>query len=94
MTGGTVPDAADFDPADFPYPLTLNRSDLELVARIVNVGIDSHLEAVSTKQDGRDVWIRDVPSMRCFIRRCVEDESEDAYDFASCVLSTLRIEWV
>ena len=91
LTYGTIPDDLEITE---PYPLRLMGGDLETFARIVNQGIDSHLEAVITTQDGRNVTIQDTASLRCFLRRCAEDWDEDALDLASGILSTLGYEWV
>jgi hypothetical protein len=88
---GSIP--ADLS-IDRPYRLDLNKTDLESVARIVNQGIDSHLEAVFTKQIGRTVWIQDSASMKTFLRRCMESDDENAQDLASCIMETLGYEWV
>ena len=79
---------------DEPYPMRLPNSDLQVVADIVNQGIDSHLEAVCTRQEGCKVWILDAASMKTFLRRCVESENERAQELASCIMQTLGFEWV
>ena len=93
LTYGTLPNDLELTE---PYPMRL-RSDLwPIFARIVNQGIDSHLEAVITTADANtgECTIENTMSMRCFIRRCIEDGSEDAMSFASDILSTLDYEWV
>ena len=77
-----------------PYEMRLNSTGLQLVASIVNQGIDDHLEAVFTKQNGRDVTIIDSKSMQTFLRRCIESGDEDKEQFASCIVTTLGYEWV
>lgn len=91
ITFGTVP--ADLT-IEEPYRMVLNRTDLETVAEIVNQGIDSHLEAVFTKQDGRKVEILDSASMRCFLRRCIESDDENAWSLASSIMQTRGYEWI
>lgn len=76
-----------------PYMMQLNYRDLEMVANIINQGIDSHLQAIFTRQNGNTIWILDSLSMRCFLRRCME-ASEQEQDFASCIMQTLNIEWI
>lgn len=77
-----------------PYHMVLNQSDLTLVASIVNQGIDSHLEAVRTRQTGRNVEILDSASMRCFLRRCIESGNGDAEQLAYDIMYTLDYEWL
>lgn len=94
LTYGTLPD--DLALAE-PYPMRLMGDDFDLFASVVNDGIDSHLEAVFTTQDGRNVTIEDTASMRCFLRRCIErweQGNEEAGDLASDILSTLDYEWI
>lgn len=91
MTFGVIP--VGFELTE-PYPMRLMGDDLQTVADIVNQGIDSHLEAVCTTQDGRNVTIKDTASMRCFLRRCVESDDENARDLASGIMSTLGYEWI
>jgi len=80
---------------DKPYPMVLNsQRDLNTVAAIVNQGIDSHLEAVFTSQNGRHTTINDSASMRCFLRRCAESDDENAQYLASCIMQTLGYEWI
>jgi len=88
---GTLP--ADLE-IDEPYKMRLNSRDLSVVADIVNQGIDSHLEAVFTTQNGREVAIQDTSSLRCFLRRCVESDNGDAVELASSILYTLNYEWI
>ncbi len=91
MTFGQVP--ADLEIGE-PYEMTLNPSDLRTVAAIVNQGIDSHLEAVFTEQKRNQVRIMDSASMRCFLRRCMESDDDNAQDLASSIITTLGYEWI
>ena len=91
LTWGTIPEDLTIEE---PYLITLNHTDLDIVAAIVNQGIDSHLETVHTTQAGRAVTIEDTASMRCFLRRCTESDDESAQDLASCIMATLGYEWV
>lgn len=91
LTFGTIPSDLTIDE---PYEMTLNPRDLALVASIVNQGIDSHLQAVFTKQTGNRVQILDSKSMKCFLRRCVENGADDYLSFASSIMTTLGYEWV
>lgn len=77
-----------------PYVMVLNSPDLQTVAAIVNQGIDSHLEAVFTRQSQNKIEILDSASMRCFLRRCVESDSEEAQSLASDIMTTLGYEWI
>jgi len=84
---------------DEPYSMMLTASDETLVCEIINQGIDSHLEAVLFDDKGirdgkRCIDIRDSDSMRCFLRRLIETDNEDANDLASCIMQTLEYEWV
>ena len=76
LTYDTIPDGLTLHE---PYTMQLNRDDFELVATIVNQGIDSHLEAVFTAQRGNEIDILDTQSMRTFLRRCLES-SDDRLD--------------
>ena len=88
---GTLPDDLTIDE---PYPMRLMGDDLAIVAEIVNQGIDSHLEAIRTTQNGRNITILDTPSMRCFLRRCAESDNDGAMELASCIMTTLNYEWI
>jgi len=84
---------------DEPYSMMLTASDETLVCEIINQGIDSHLEAVFFDDHGirgnkRCIDIRDSASMRCFLRRLMETDNENANDLASCIMQTLEYEWV
>ena len=94
LTFGVIPKDLEINE---PYMLgNLNQKDLEMVAEVVNQGIDSHLEAVFTSQHGpvNDVEIEDSASMRCFLRRLMERGDERAEDMASAIMFTLGYEWV
>ena len=94
LTYGTVP--ADLT-IDAPYPMELMGDDWDLAAAVINEGIDSHLEAVRTTQDGRTIKIMDTASLRCFIRRLTERwdaGNDEAGDLASNILDTLDYEWI
>jgi len=92
LTYGTIPEDLEISE---PYRMDLNSNDFDAAAAIVNQGIDSHLEAVFTKQDGSVIHIQDSASMRCFLRRCVEDGLDsNACNLASSIMSTLDYEWI
>ena len=91
LTWGVIPEDLEIEK---PYQMRLNKSDLALVTGIVNQGIDSHLDAVITRQYRSSVWIVDSRSMRCFLRRCCESEKESLYALASGIMETLGYEWV
>lgn len=100
LTYGELPDAEllheltkDQLP-DGKYPMVLRGEDFLLVQRLVNQGIDSHLEAVSFEQDGPSIVLQDIGSLHTLLRRCLEDECEETEDFAASVLQSLDIEWV
>lgn len=63
------------------------------VVMATNQGIDSHLAAIEFEQVGQDVFIK-KESMPVLIRRLIEKGTDESLDFASCVLSTLNIEWI
>jgi hypothetical protein len=92
MTYGTLPDLVDIP--NEPYPIGCNQPTLDIVAAIVNQGIDSHLEAVITEREGDTIIIKDAQSLRTFIRRCIESDDEDTLDLASSICTTIDIEWV
>lgn len=91
LTYGEVPSDLAIDG---PYRMELNRTDFDTVQDIVNQGIDSHLEAVCTSQKENIIWILDAASMRCFLRRCIESDNDNASDLASRIMSTLDYEWI
>lgn len=79
------------------YSMSLTSEEGAVVERVVNIGIDAHLEAV----DHRLAWIGgrlrgSVTSagMAVLLRRLTEDGADDAMDFASSILYTLGIEWI
>jgi len=86
------------------YPMELVAEDAELMRRMVNQGIDSHLEAVTGTFDWgtRDVGGKplcsilkcsvDPKGMICLLRRLIEDESEEAHMLREDILTTLDIE--
>ena len=104
---GTVP--SDLEISE-PYDMWLTSEDELLVCKIINQGIDSHLEAVyfndlGVKDHKRHLQITDSKSMRCFLRRLCEhdnygsesesdDGASESSDLASCIMSTLGYEWV
>jgi hypothetical protein len=100
-----VPDPADIVSAcngeDYPMELPPG-DDLDVVARAINQGIDSHLEPIRfhefTASCGHKIGIAIEPeSMPVFLRRLVElweAGDEPAGDFASSILQTLDIDWI
>ena len=83
------------------YPMVLNRDDYEIFARMVNQGIDSHLEAMTgyTMEDEitrfttkKKVVITDAQTMLVFLRRLLEESSQDALNLRGSILTTLNIE--
>jgi len=96
LTFGDIPEDLTIEE---PYEMGLNASDLETFAAIVSQGMDSHLEAVFFTEHSRSnthchVTIDDSKSMRCFLRRCMESDNEDAESLASSIMETLGFEWI
>lgn len=94
-TCGTIP--ANWPPEfEESYRLgNLRGETFEAVAQAINMGIDSHLEAVTCRQDGRNVYIEDAESLRCLVRRLFEDVGTDeAQSLASSIAFSLGLEWV
>ena len=78
-------------------------SDAKLITRIVNMGIDSHLEAVTDSKfgnekekvkglGGRLTCEFSNKDMLVILRRLWEDGSDEAWLLRSDILSTLEIE--
>ncbi|KKM76666.1 hypothetical protein LCGC14_1377900 [marine sediment metagenome] len=100
LNHGEIPPDLEIDE---PYDMWLTAADDELVCGIINQGIDAHLEAVCADDHGLEskdggnkhhISITDSKSMRCFLRRLMENGSENATDLASCIMETLGIEWI
>jgi len=87
------------------YSMRLNSSDYTLFAKIVNLGIDSRLQAISA--DSAANQNLDKQSMICLINRLLDysdfgencdsdlldsDEKFNAFDLRSCILETIGIE--
>ena len=100
LTFGEMPSKEDFAKVcetqlpEGTYLMTLRGEDYEAAARIINQGIDSHLEGVQCEATGPRLHILDVDSIYTFIRRCSESDDDIALDLASSILTTLDIEWV
>jgi len=92
MNYGTLPDLEDIP--NEPYPIGCNQPTLDIVAAIVNQGIDSHLEAVITEREGNTITIKDAKSLHTFIRRCIESDDDDTLCLAQDICQTIDIEWV
>ena len=92
LTWGVLPETLPENAT--PYTMALKGEDFQDVADIINQGIDSHLEAVFTKQEGSKITILNNASLRCFLRRCTESDNENMWDIAFCIMSTLDIEWI
>lgn len=82
------------------YDMALvDQDEIDLLAELVNQGIDSHLEACTLSNkphlvDGRKYGIGfDIAGMICLIRRMSEHRSDTAYDLLSCIFETLQIEY-
>jgi hypothetical protein len=89
------------------YPMQLVGRDREALTRVVNQGIDSHLEAVTgitfkqlDRKLGKAAIARYLDcnisedNMMVILRRLYEDEGDDAWSLRSGILSTLDIEEV
>ncbi len=73
----------------------LNNTELfELIADIINQGIDGYLQAVITERIGNDIYIQDSDSLKCFLRRCEESQKDELRDMASSIMYTLDYEWI
>lgn len=90
---------------DEPYTMELAFDDGILVMRLVNIGIDSHLEACFIKERGDDYNWRQgrligskldctvsPESMLVLLRRLEEQGSDEALALRSDILTTLDIE--
>jgi hypothetical protein len=88
------------------YPMELVGEDREALTRVVNKGIDAHLEAVTSSEfnaaerklaDGRVItrYLNcnvSTPDMLVILRRLAEDDGDDAMSLRTGILSTLDIE--
>jgi len=70
-------------------------NDYDAFQRAVNQGIDAHLEAIffTTREDSTHAYfnLEDTKSLHVLLRRLCETGNDD---LASCILSTIDIEWV
>ena len=80
------------------YHATLAKQDALIMQRIVNQGIDSHLEAVT---DSKFYYVSHPTRLVCeiapadlavIVRRMYEDDSDEALDLRSSILYSLDIE--
>lgn len=77
------------------FEMGLNFADGIEVAKAINEGIDSHLEAVFwVMERNGEIVIQGAESIRCLIRRLAESDSERAQSLASSILASIGIEWV
>lgn len=86
------------------YEMALNRPDAERVTRLVNQGIDSHLEAVTELRQRRGALGKlhlefGHESLCVLLRRLLEDATkedgnEESSDLRSSILTSLEIEEV
>ena len=88
------------------YSMELVGNDAEIMRRLVNMGIDSHLEAITGKCDWSTRDLKGKPfcrilkcsidpkGMLCLLRRLLEDGTEEAETLRSDILTTLDIEEV
>jgi len=86
-----------------PYDMTVSRSDEPVVVRCVNQGIDSHLEAITQLEHGREEGnilgnrlevSLGHESLCVLLRRLFEDGSEAAWGLRGAILDSLGIEEV
>jgi len=80
------------------YPMgNISQEDWTPIANAVNQGIDSHLEAITTRSkfnpNERKCNIH-PEELHVLLRRLFEDGSEEAWDLRSSILFTLDIEEV
>jgi hypothetical protein len=77
------------------YPMTIrSQSDWTIIAEAWNQGIDSHLEALTTRSsaDASTGQVNIHPDeLHVFLRRLLESESDEAWALRSDILSTLDI---
>ena len=77
------------------YPMSLVGDDRDIVIEMVNQGIDSHLEAItsSTFANGPKLECSVSPAdMLVLLRRLGESDKEEAMSLRMAILSTLNIE--
>ena len=84
---------------DKPYAMRLSMVDEALVARLVNQGIDAHLEGVTNLEQTRDGYGRlhlkfGHDSLCVLLRRLTEAPDEDAPGLRGSILLTIGIEEV
>jgi len=81
---------------DKAYHIGANPTDAKLIQRIVNIGIDSALEAITESEfawrGGRLHCHFAHKDLLVLLRRLYEDGSEDAWQLRSDILTTLEIE--
>jgi len=78
-----------------PYPITfgMQGEDFRSVRDAVNVGIDSHLEAVRFTQDGNKFTF-EPETLHILVRRLLESDNENSQSLAAGICETLEIELV
>lgn len=103
---GTTPDYIILERAPDPYPMGLVGEAAQVVEKVVNIGIDSHLEACFDKDIDNYTWERDKnplktsrlncevspKSLVVLLRRLYEEGSEEAEMLRRDILDTLDIE--
>lgn len=81
-----------------PYTMELTKDDAKLIERVVNVGIDSHLEACFVRDRGDSFLRNDRQRLNCvvsvesfptLVRRLFETNDEESELLASDMLSVL-----
>jgi len=79
------------------YPMHLkSQDDWSMIAKVVNQGIDAHLEGFtrSTFDNSTGKCLIHSEEMTTFLRRLLELEDPEADDFRTSILTTLDIEEV
>jgi len=107
LSFGILPTSEEIQSAvgDGVYDMSLNLSDAEIVERLVNVGIDAHLETCYMPSRG-DTYCYSEGKLRCGVsgkslavllrrlREAWQEGDEEAGSLAGAILETLGFEWV
>jgi hypothetical protein len=78
------------------YPMKIvDQTEWKAIADAVNMGIDSHLEAITERSTFNNGFANVHPEeLHVLLRRLYEAENEDGWDLRGAILSTLDIEEV
>lgn len=84
--------------ATFPVEMHEHSKEFAALQSAINVGIDSHLEAVRFEKFagsyGRRGFRFGPPALRTLVRRLVDSGSDEAESLASGIVASLGLEWV